>query len=355
MPVYNGERTLARTIGSVLRQTYADLELVIIDDGSTDRTREIIAGIADPRIRSFSFPNAGPSAARNRGIGAARAALIAFIDADDLWSRDKLERQVAALGDQPQAALAYSWTDCVDEHDGFLHHGSHVRVDGPPYEALVLRNFIDNGSAPLVRRTALEAAGLFDESLRNAEDWDLWLRIGHEHTFACVPSVHVLYRVAPGSGSSSVERQAESALLVLERALARLPEGARRNRLRRAAQANICRYVALRLCETARDRATGRTALRYWWRFVRTTPTPLRTCPRRCWCSPRPPRCWCCRRRGSPGFAAGSPRLPDGAGANPCCPRSSEPALLDDGNALCQHDGPWPRGIEAVTSAADSP
>jgi glycosyltransferase involved in cell wall biosynthesis len=280
MPVYNGERTLVRTIGSGLRQTHADFELLIVDDGSTDRTREIIAGIADARIRLLSYPNAGPSAARNRGIAAARAALIAFIDADDLWSRDKLERQIAALGGRPQAALAYSWTDCVDEHDGFLHHGSHVHVDGPPYEALVTRNFIDNGSAPLVRREAIEAAGMFDESLRNAEDWDLWLRIGYEHSFVCVPAVQVLYRVAGGSGSSSVERQAQAALLVLERGLSRLPEDARRSRLRRAAQANICRYVALRLCETARDRATGRTALRHWWRFVKTTPTPLRHLPK---------------------------------------------------------------------------
>lgn len=275
VPVFNGASTLAGTLGSVFAQTFTDFEVIVVDDGSTDATPHILRDIGDPRLRVLSFANGGPSASRNRGIGEARGEYIAFLDADDQWTPDKLALQVAALDANPRAGLVYSWTDCFDEGGGFLRHGSHVRLEGPGYEALVARNVLDNGSSPMVRRSVLAAVGGFDESLRNAEDWELWLRIARHHELACVPRVQVFYRVRPQSGASATERQAASTLAVLERALQRIPEASRREELRRTVTANLYKYLAVRLAETSSSRADGRLAARYWGQFVRTTPTPL--------------------------------------------------------------------------------
>jgi glycosyltransferase involved in cell wall biosynthesis len=275
MPVFNGASTIGRSIESVLAQTRTDFELLVIDDGSTDDTAAVVAAFEDPRIQLHCFANAGASASRNRGIRLARGALIAFLDADDWWAPEKLADQAAALAGAPDAALAYSFSTCVDDDGNVLHQGSHVVASGSPYALLVTRNFLDSGSNPLVRREALIEAGPFDESLVGGEDWDLWLRIGHRHPFACVPKVQVNYRVHAGSSSSRIDRQAADCFKVLQRALARLPPSALRNRSRRTATANINRYIAVRLVETSRGRADGLLAARYWWRFVRATPTPL--------------------------------------------------------------------------------
>ena len=279
LPVFNGEETIGATIASVLAQTYRDFEVLVVDDGSTDRGADIVRAIADPRVRLLSFANAGPSASRNRGIAQARGEFVAFIDADDLWTPDKLERQRQALLDHPGAALAYSWTDCIDGQGRLLQHGSHVRVDGPPYPILVARNFLDTGSNPLVRRAALAEAGPFDEQLWNAEDWDLWLRIGYRRPFVCVPAVQILYRVIPRSNAANIARQVAGTLEVLRRGLARLPPSAARDRQGRVATANLYKYIAVRLVQTAQDRRDGCAAARYGWQFITTTPTPVRQLP----------------------------------------------------------------------------
>ena len=116
VPVYNGETTLPDTVESVLRQTFQNFELIIIDDGSTDGTLRWLRSVRDSRLRVFSYPNGGLSVARNRGIERSRGEFISFIDSDDLWTPDKLELQLQALRQQPQAALAYSWTAFVDQH-----------------------------------------------------------------------------------------------------------------------------------------------------------------------------------------------------------------------------------------------
>src|SRR4028119_546862 len=110
IPAYNAERTIKETIQSVLNQSFQDLELLIINDGSQDSTLDVVESIQDPRIRVFCYLNAGSSASRNRGIGLAKGEYISFIDADDLWTVDKLESQFKALQENPKAAVAYSWT-----------------------------------------------------------------------------------------------------------------------------------------------------------------------------------------------------------------------------------------------------
>lgn len=276
IPAYNAETTIRETIKSVLNQTLSDFELFVIDDGSTDATGTIAAEFSDPRIHGFSFDHAGPSSARNRGIERASGTFIAFLDADDLWTPDKLSSQTEILLREPETALVYSWTDCIDEDGRFLRHGSHVRADGKVYERLLSRNFVDNGSAPIVRKSAFKEVGLFNEDYRAGEDWDMWLRLAYRYPFACLPSVQVLYRVHGKSLVADVEQQLDCVMEVLNRGLERLPVSAERERIRCTVTANIYKYLSVRLIETGNSRQHGIQACRYWWSFMKTTPVPVR-------------------------------------------------------------------------------
>ena len=115
IPAYNAELTIEETIAAVREQTVTNFELIIIDDGSTDRTVETVNKIEDSRIRLLSYQNEGLPTARNRGIENASGEYIAFLDADDLWTKDKLEKQLAMLETNPEAGVAYSQTCYIDE------------------------------------------------------------------------------------------------------------------------------------------------------------------------------------------------------------------------------------------------
>ena len=195
IPVYNGEKTIRETIESVLAQTFTDFELIIIDDGSSDRTVEIIEEIIkkaikenlDQRIRLHSFPNKGLSATRNRGIRRSKGDYISFIDADDLWTPDKLAAQYLALQNTPTAAIAYSGTSRIDEHSKILYNISLANLRGNVYNYLLLKDIVGSGSNPLIERQALLDTGAFDESLWAAEDWDMWIKLSSKYEFIDVP------------------------------------------------------------------------------------------------------------------------------------------------------------------------
>jgi len=272
VPVYNAERTLVATLRSVWAQTCGDFELLVVNDGSTDGTAALLAGQSDPRLRVISQRNAGVSASRNRGVAEARGEFVAFLDGDDLWTPDKLQAQVAALQGAPDAALVYSWTDLIDEAGRVIQRGSHVVANGRVYPLLASRNFLDCGSTPLIRRSALIEAGPFDETLKGGEDWDLWLRLATRHAFVCLPVVQVHYRVHGSSAVSRPEQQVRDVRTVIARAVARLPASPERERIERLATANLYKYVAVRLARTGTTRTDGAKILRYGWQYVRTTP-----------------------------------------------------------------------------------
>jgi|GEM_PF-2682075 len=275
LPVFNGAQTIAATVKSVLDQEFEDYELLIINDGSTDETLDVLARIDDPRITIHSFENRGLSASRNRGISLAAGEYIAFIDADDLWTPDKLRKQLQALVSDPSAGMAYSLTDCIDEHDAYLGPGSHVIHFGRAYEQLLTRNFIESGSNVLVRRSVFGEAGLFDESLSAAEDWDVFLRIACKYPVVCVPEAQVLYRIHGCAMSSNIERQEFASFRVFEEALRRLPAGNERNRTGRAGRANLNRYFARRVITTAASPRAAVLAFRYIWRWAVMAPDRL--------------------------------------------------------------------------------
>jgi glycosyltransferase involved in cell wall biosynthesis len=132
VPAYNAERFLARTLRSALRQTYVTLEMIVIDDGSTDSTAAVARAFAqsDERVRVISFPNGGVAKARNIGINEAAGELIAFLDADDLWHPTKLERQVAALDEMKDAAAVYTLSRDIDVDDRVFGRGRRAAFNG---------------------------------------------------------------------------------------------------------------------------------------------------------------------------------------------------------------------------------
>ena len=218
-PVYNGATTIQETIESVLKQTFSDFELIIIDDGSQDSTTEIVSKIEDSRIKLFSYPNAGPAASRNRGIAHAQGKYIAFIDADDLWTPKKLEAQLKALQAHPQAAVAYSWTNHIDDLGQFVCSGLNNNFNGDVYPKLLFRNFLEHGSNPLIRRDVFSEVGNFDESWQcvGVEDWDMYLRIAAKYHFVCVPLPQILYRISTNSLSNKIEKMEKAALYVIKK------------------------------------------------------------------------------------------------------------------------------------------
>ena len=277
IPVYNGEKTIRETIESVLSQTFTDFELIVINDGSQDATLQIVERIQDARLKVFSYPNSGQATSRNRGIARACGEYISFIDADDLWTPDKLEAQLRALQDNPQAAVAYSWTKCIDELGQFSRRGSHISATGDVYGKLLLIDFIENGSNPLIRRQALIKVGSFDESLPAAEDWDMWLRLAACYEFVAVPSSQILYRQSANSWSANVLKQGAGSLQVMERAFNQAPESLQH--LKPASLANIYKGLTFKALEGpgAPARQRGLTAARLLWHCVKNDPTLLRS------------------------------------------------------------------------------
>jgi glycosyltransferase involved in cell wall biosynthesis len=219
IPAYNAERTILETIQSVRQQTFQDFELIIIDDGSKDRTLELLQTIKDDRLKIFSYENGGVAAARNRGIFNANGDYIAFLDADDLWTPDKLESQLAALQQHPEAGVAYSWTYYfMDGQERTLHPGKQLFYQGNVYAQLLVNNFLASGSNPMICRKVIESVGQFDSACTPCEDWDFYLRLAARCFFVVVPKHQILYRQSSNSGSSKVKAVERAGLLTIQKA-----------------------------------------------------------------------------------------------------------------------------------------
>jgi GT2 family glycosyltransferase len=214
MSVRDGERYLAAAIESVLAQTLADLELVVIDDGSTDSSPEILAGYAarDARVFVHRHENAGLATSLNRGIAHARSPLIARLDADDIAWPQRLELQVAHLAQNPVVGLVGGAAEFIDE-DGHQFAEAHY----PTTDSEIRQAFSSTTpfvhSAVTMRREAFEAVGGYRPAVPHAEDLDLWLRISERSQLANLVETVVSYRIhARQSTVTELERQALSVL-----------------------------------------------------------------------------------------------------------------------------------------------
>ena len=224
IPAYNAERTIVKTITSVQDQTFSDWELIVINDGSTDGTLQLLHEINDSRLKIFSYPNRGLSVARNRGIARAQGEFIAFLDADDLWTSDKLQVQLEALQKKTEAGFAYSWTYFMEENEKYFHTDKPLFFEGNVLADLLVNNFIACGSNPLIRRKAIESVGEFDPSVSGAADWDYWLRLAARWEFVVVPKPQIFYRLSSSSMSSKVDFMEDCQLKVIEKNFQSLPK-----------------------------------------------------------------------------------------------------------------------------------
>ncbi|MGM3309359.1 glycosyltransferase [Anabaena sp. WFMT] len=263
IPVFNGQTTIKETIHSILEQTFTDFELIIINGDSSDSTLEIVSHIQDPRIKIFSYPRANVAVNRNRGFHHSCGEFITFLDADDLWTRDKLESQYTAFQENPQAGVVYSWSHRIDENGKFLRKCSSVYWMGDVYEKLLLDDFIGSGSNVMIRRDIFTLVGGFDESLTNAQDTDMWLRLSAITDFICVPKAQILYRMVPNSMSSNILGLEKSNLQVIHRAFTHQKAESYQN-LKPQAIANLYKY----LCYKALDASPGKQNTLVTTRFI---------------------------------------------------------------------------------------
>ncbi|MBB3891671.1 glycosyltransferase involved in cell wall biosynthesis [Phenylobacterium haematophilum] len=217
VPAYNATATLAETLRSALRQTHADLEVIVVDDGSKDGTRALAESFAaeDPRVRVISKPNGGVAAARNAGIDAARGDFIAPLDADDLWHPDKLRLQLERFTNGPASlGLVYNWYRRIDTSGRIIDASAAPVVEGWVLYRHLDWNFVSNGSTPLIRRSALGDLrydpGLNAANAQGCEDYLIQLQVALKHQFACVPAYLTGYRRTDGAMTEDVGRMIRS-------------------------------------------------------------------------------------------------------------------------------------------------
>jgi len=205
IPTYNRARLVSRAIQSVLNQTYQNLELIVIDDASTDNTEEVVKDFKDNRIRYICHDeNKGGATARNTGIKTAKGKYIAFLDSDDEWLSEKLEKQFNLLQGLPESVgVVYSLYFSKDDEIGLIK-----RVDFETYKGNVFRHLLEGWcpsitSAALLTLRCLQKSGMFDENLPSFQDYDLWLRVAQNYHFDFIHEPLVINHQHAGSRVAS--------------------------------------------------------------------------------------------------------------------------------------------------------
>lgn len=224
IPAFNAAAFVRRAVDSVLAQSHPAHEILVIDDGSTDDTAEVLSAYGDA-IRVIRQPNGGLSNARNRGLREATGEFVAFLDADDRWLPDKLARQVEVMRSDPAIGFCSTVT-LVETPDGQpLDRWGCPEIDGTLLRTLFLRNGAvpGSGSGVLARRALFEQVGTFDESLRSLEDIDMWMRLAAVTGYRCLPEPLTLIVKHPDSMSRQLERMRTAALQVMRKNRALLP------------------------------------------------------------------------------------------------------------------------------------
>jgi glycosyltransferase involved in cell wall biosynthesis len=231
IPAYNAEKWLPLTLQSVSNQTLRAIEILVVDDGSSDGTWAVAQkhALLDPRVRLIQCKNGGVGAARNTAIREARGKYIAPLDADDLWSPEKLEAQVACMeAGGEEMGLVYCWSDKIDARGDRITSSYPFDIEGRVHRSLILRNYIGSGSVPLFRAAALEKVGLYLErseqnGVQGCEDWDLSLRLAEHYRVGVVRRSLVGYRQAATCMSLNAAWMSRSYEVMMNRARSRNP------------------------------------------------------------------------------------------------------------------------------------
>ncbi|PZO14602.1 MAG: glycosyl transferase family 2 [Leptolyngbya foveolarum] len=256
IPAYNAERFIARTLSSVLKQTYQNLEIIIVDDGSNDGTAEIIQQYQkiDNRLILLQQANAGVAAARNLAICHAKGELIAPLDADDIWYPQNIEKQVQCMmAASARVGLVYAWSVDLDKEDALVGRVQASRIEGQVYTTLLLHDFIANASSVLMRRCCLDKVGDYDSSLKancgqGGEDWEIYLRIAEDYEFKVVPEFLIGYRKLPDSMSKDCDQMAKSRQLIWQAIRKKYPNAP--TALERLSNGSFYLYLADQCCKS---------------------------------------------------------------------------------------------------------
>lgn len=247
IPTYNTVRFVREAVVSALAQTRPDIEVIVVDDGSSDGSAETLRDLDDPRLRVVRQDHGGSGAARNTGLRLAFGELVAFLDADDYWAPRNLERQAAFLESHPEVDMTFSHSLVVDEEGRSLGFKTSSIAGTISFSRLLRANEIGNGSCVLLRREALERAGPFDPALPACVDIDVWLRVARlrPDNVAAIPEVLTYYRRRQGQLSGDWRRMEAAYLRLLERLRRLAPIEVQREENRsRAGQYRYCARLA---------------------------------------------------------------------------------------------------------------
>ena len=195
IPTFNRANLLIPAIQSVLNQTLEDFELIVVDDASTDDTQQKITGIDDPRVRYIlQEKNLGECGTRNTGLGAVQGQYIAFLDSDDEWLPNKLEKQLNVFQSAPdEVGVVYSWLQVMNDQ-GKIVRMRKPDINGDVKDYLIYKNLIGTPSTVMIKKECIESDLQFDTNLRCCGDWDMWLQISESYQFEVVPEPLALYR-----------------------------------------------------------------------------------------------------------------------------------------------------------------
>ena len=262
IPAYNAENFIAKTLLSVLSQTYQNIEILVVNDGSTDTTAEIVKSSAekDNRVILLQQSNAGVATARNLAIEKSRGEYIAPIDADDIWYPQNLEKQLECLiKSEPSVGVVYSWSLDINE-SGLLTGGFYnSTIQGEVYKALVYKYFMGNASSSLIRRICFERVGGYNcqlkaQNAQGCEDLELFLRIAEHYQFKVVPEFLVGYRQIPSSMSCNYAAMAKSHSLIMADVRQQHPEIP--SSIYRWSSSNFYIYLAVKSNRSGNHRST---------------------------------------------------------------------------------------------------
>lgn len=222
IPAYNAMSYLPETVESVLRQTFTDFEVLIIDDGSSDHIVQWVSQLVNPRVKLISQENQGVPAARNTGIAHAQAEYVSFLDADDLWEPTILEKQVRCMEDNPAVGLVHTWMALIDQQGKPTGRVMTSNTEGDVWKQLVEQNTVPSSSV-MVRRCCFETVGGFDQNLRNIDDWDMWIRIAARYPFAVVKEPLMRYRQHHNNMTKNWQVVEQACQIIIEKAFRSAP------------------------------------------------------------------------------------------------------------------------------------
>lgn len=266
IPTYNYARYVRRAVDSALNQTYPVAEVIVVDDGSKDNTREVLAEYGD-RIRYIYQANRGLAGARNTGIREAKSPWVAFLDSDDAWMPEKIERQVKRVESDHSIELVYTASH-LHYPDGTIQPTTVL----DPSQLWPRFRYINNicPSTVLVRRDVIMKAGCFDETLRYCEDWEMWVRMGPDLKCAAVHEPSIAYQMTPGSLSANFAQELATAERIIDKTLLNGLSGWRRAYWRRLIESAVLfrSSVASRVSDPAASR-------RYLFRSLLAWPSPF--------------------------------------------------------------------------------